>query len=500
MASPGNREQDLNSLMDAIQPERVVGRLQGPVRGIACHPGDVRGPGYVFVCMDEFLEYNRWQTWRTHLEILPGLGLSAVVVPEEIPGLEVPQCLLNPTRPALGRLARRFYGEPDRALDLFGVTGTNGKTTTTRILAHLLNRLGRRCASLGTLGAELEGEAFVSGHYTTPPATEIFRHLAAFRAAGARAAAMEVSSHALALDRVEGLSFDGVILTNLERDHLDFHGTRDAYAEAKGRLFERLRAGGQAICHVRCDYLERYRGLAPVPIKTFGPPGSAADYTLEDPELEARGSAFSVRHGKVVVRVHTQLAGTFQLENILAAMALLHAGGIEMEALAEAVASFPPVPGRMEQIVLPGRVTAIVDYAHNPDGLENLLRACSALCKGRLHVVFGCGGDRDQGKRPLMGGIAARYADVLWVTSDNPRTEDPQRILDHLFEGIPADTTAAHRIVDRREAIEAACASASSGDLVVVAGKGHEDYQIIGHERLPFSDQEVLRSLAASAS
>jgi UDP-N-acetylmuramoyl-L-alanyl-D-glutamate--2,6-diaminopimelate ligase len=483
----------VQDVIQAVRPERVIGFADTPVGGVACHPERVAGGGYVFVCMDEYLEYNRWQTWRAHLERLPALNLAAVVAPEPIEGLDLPQLLAADPRPALGRIARLVHGSPDQHLRLLGVTGTNGKTTTTRLLAHVLNFLGQPCGSVGTLGIELADRFDDSGTYTTPLSPDLYADLARFRDAGAEAVAMEVSSHALALDRVEGLAFEGVILTNIERDHLDFHGTREAYAEAKGRLFTRIRPGGWGVFNAATPWRESLTSRATGSLWSFGTAGSGADYTATDLELGPAGSRFRIGSPEGAVAVRTRLAGAFQVENVLAATALLNASGIPLEAIAPALETFPPVCGRMEQIRLPGGAMAIVDYAHNPDGLEHLLKSCRAFCRGTLHVVFGCGGDRDRGKRPLMGAIAARYADVLWVTSDNPRTEDPEAIIEDILEGTGAFSGSLHREADRRQAITGAARSAGKGDVLVVAGKGHEDYQLVGHTRHPFSDQAVLR-------
>jgi len=418
-------------------------------------------------------------------------------VPEAIEGLELPQLVCRDPRRALGLAARLVAGCPDSCMGVYGVTGTNGKTTTTRLLAHLLHRLGQPCGSIGTLGVELAGSGgfALPGTYTTPLAPELYGHLARMRGAGAAAAAMEVSSHALALDRVAGLAFDGAILTNIERDHLDFHGTVAAYAEAKQRLFSRVKPDGWCVLNRHSPYCAPFAASASGQVRTYAVADERADVQARDLELSPDGSAFTIRAGAQAQRFHCRLAGAFQVENALAAITLAHALGHPLAAIAGALADFPPVCGRMEQIPLPNGCTAIVDYAHNPDGLEHLLGACRPFCRGRLHVVFGCGGDRDKGKRPIMGGIAARLADLCWVTSDNPRTEEPGGIIDDILAGMDAGRAAKHRIPDRAAAIRAAYAATAAGDILVVAGKGHEDYQIVGLEKHHFSDQEILRGL-----
>lgn len=490
----------LNRVIGAVEPDQVTGFANTVVKGVACHPDEVSGPGFLFVCMDEYLEYNRWQTWRTHLEALSRLSLAAIVTPGPVEGLPLPQLITLRPRVALARAARLLAGFPDRELALFGVTGTNGKTTTTRLLAHLLNRLGTPCGSMGTLGVELPGGGHFPGNYTTPLAPAIQASLARFREKGARAVAMEVSSHALALDRVEGLSFTGAVLTNVERDHLDFHGTREAYAEAKGRLFERVSGQGWCVLNHASEYREAFATRASAPVTTYGMAGSGADLEAHDLVFKPDGSHFTVVAGGERFGMRSRLAGKFQVENALAAISAARAGGHSLEAVAGALEAFPPVCGRMEQIPLPNGGTAIVDYAHNPDGLKHLLEACRAFCRGRLHVVFGCGGDRDKGKRPLMGRIAAALGDALWVTSDNPRTEDPEAIMEEILAGMAGACLPVEREADRALAIAKAFAATGPEDVLVVAGKGHEDYQLIGTRRHPFSDQVVLQELCQAAA
>ena len=500
MAGPEVPEVTLNKVIGALAPDLVTGFANTVVKGVACHPDEVRGPGFLFVCMDEYLEYNRWQTWRTHLEALPRLSLAAIVTPGQLEGLALPQLMTTRPRVALARAARLLAGFPDRELALFGVTGTNGKTTTTRLLAHLLNRLGTPCGSMGTLGVELPGGIKKSGSYTTPLAPEIQASLTSFRKEGARAVAMEVSSHALALERVEGLRFAGAVLTNVERDHLDFHGTREAYAEAKGRLFECVEAGGWCVLNHSSAYCEAYAARASAPVQTYGLEGSGANLEAHDLLLKPDHSRFTVVTDGERCEMVSRLAGKFQVENALAAVSVARAQGHSLEAVGEALRTFPPVCGRMEQISMPNGGTAIVDYAHNPDGLRHLLEACRAFCEGRLHVVFGCGGDRDKGKRPLMGQIAAEFGDAVWVTSDNPRTEDPEAIMDDIFAGMVGTNLPLVRQGDRAGAIAAAFAATGPGDVLVVAGKGHEDYQLIGTRRYPFSDQALLEKLCQAAA
>ncbi len=494
---PSDSGATLSEILGVVQPESVSGLKQTSIASVACHPDEVKGSHCLFVCINEYLEYNKWQTWRSHLETLAELDLAAVVTPEIIPGLEIPQLVCKDPRRALGQIARLLNGYPDLYIPVFGVTGTNGKTTTTRLLAHLFSSLGKPCGSIGTLGIELAGKFELPGTYTTPLAPQLYSQLKHLREAGADRIAMEVSSHGLALDRVEGIAFEGAILTNVERDHLDFHGTQAAYAEAKRQLFTMVRQSGLCVLNKDSAYCQPFAETASARVVTYGKSGSGADYELIDMELLPTRSRFSLHHEGHAHAFETQLVGEFQIENAMAAIALLVGTGFPIAAVADALRGFPSVCGRMEQFLLPSGATAIVDYAHNPDGLKHLLESSRLLCKGRLHVVFGCGGDRDRGKRPIMGQLASRIADVCWITSDNPRTEDPHGILRDILDGCERDEAVIIEEPDRKTAIEKASADAGPEDVVVVAGKGHEDYQLIGFTKHPFSDQGVLRGLGA---
>lgn len=481
----------LSRLIQGAGIERVDGFRDVEVSRIAYVPEAAVGEGVLFACVDEYHYNNRWGTGRSWLEALPGLNVAALLSAEPVAGLPIPQLITPDPRRAMGRLARLLNGKPDEDLNIIGVTGTNGKTTTTRLIGHLLRTVGRPCATLGTLGLETGGAGAEKGAYTTPLAPELYAALARVRDLGIRAMALEVSSHALALERVAGLRFDAAVLTNLERDHLDFHGTLEAYAAAKARLFERVAPTGLAILNRGTAVWERFARSSAGRVVTYGWEGTGADLEAGAFQGNPEGSRFTIRWRGRRETFACRLAGTFQVENCLAALALLLSQGLEMEALKVALATFIPVCGRMEPFRLPTGGMAIVDYAHNPDGLRKVLETCRDLCGGRLHVVFGCGGDRDRGKRPIMGALAAALADVCWVTSDNPRTENPETILQDVVAGM-GSAKRVERIVDRARAIQTAVVEAGPEDLVLVAGKGHEAVQIIGLESRPFSDQAVL--------
>jgi UDP-N-acetylmuramoyl-L-alanyl-D-glutamate--2,6-diaminopimelate ligase len=415
-------------------------------------------------------------------------GCQAVVMDEfcEVPPT-VAAIVVPDSARALSQIADAFYGSPSRALTIAGITGTNGKTTTTQMTAAIMNAGGLPAGSIGTIGAQFAGEQW-SLENTTPLASQLQEILGAMRDSGAKAAAMEVSSHALALQRVADVHFAVGALTNVTRDHLDFHKTFEAYAAAKRRLFDIA-----SRCVFNADDLQGERWArdlrARKPVLTYAIDASA-DLQPQSLEIRADGSTFALQGQRFDVRV----PGRYNVSNALCAIGIARQIDIADAQSAQGLAALERVRGRMEHVRAEG-IDVIVDYAHTPDALENLLHALRETARGRLLVVFGCGGDRDRGKRPQMGAIAARYADFTYVTSDNPRTEDPQAIIDEILPGIGG---APHEAVaDRRAAIDAAIARAREGDVVAIAGKGHETYQIVGAQVLPFDDVAVARESLA---
>ncbi len=418
-------------------------------------------------------------------------GAVAVVV-EEARALSVPDGVtaiaVPDTRRALSVLAAAFYGDPSRTLDVLGVTGTNGKTTTTRMIAAILEASARPCGVIGTVGAQFRDKSWTLEN-TTPLPPELHGLLAQMKELGAWAVAMEVSSHALALDRVEDVHFRVAALTNITRDHLDFHQTLEAYAAAKHRLFGMTQA---AVLNIDDEHGARWYGEIRhrMPALSYSLHGEA-DLVARNVVTGASGSTFEV--DGVAMRVH--LPGFFNLSNALAAIGVARTLGIDLATAAHGLDVLERVPGRMEH-VSGGDVDVVVDYSHTPDSLENALLALRETTERGLAVVFGCGGDRDRGKRPEMGRVAATYADRIYVTSDNPRSESPAAIVAEIEAGIGAH---AHVVeVDRRAAILRAIDEAAPGDVVLIAGKGHETYQIIGGQTLPFDDADVARQALAA--
>ena len=394
-------------------------------------------------------------------------------------------------RRLLAPIASRLYAHPDRELCLAGVTGTNGKSTTIALLAAILDAAGKPCGTLGTLGYAFR-EQMYAGDRTTPEASDFFATLRAMRDAGAEAVAMEVSSHALAQGRVAGATFDLAIFTNLTRDHFDFHDDFAAYFAAKRRLFAQLKAGGKAVVNVDDEHGRLLARELPRTL-TFG---AAGDVRAGEIELDAEGMRGVLRTPRGGFPFASPLLGRYNLQNILAAVAGADALGLEHAAIARGLAARGPLPGRMEPVRAAQEFPVVVDYAHTDAALVAALESLRELSRRKVVVVFGCGGDRDPGKRPLMGEAAGRLADLPIATSDNPRSEDPQTILRAVETGLKASGNAAYRIVpDRREAIRRAVAIAAAAPTewaVLVAGKGHEAEQIIGAQRLPFSDRDEL--------
>ena len=405
---------------------------------------------------------------------------AAALVTERRLDLGVPELVVDDVRAAMGPAAARFYGDPTAELEVVGITGTNGKTTTAYLVRHLLEAGGRQTGLLGTVkrvvgGVEEEVER------TTPEAIDLQETFRRMRDGGDRAAAMEVSSHALELGRVVGIRFACRVFTNLTQDHLDFHETMEAYFAAKRRLFE---DAGLSVVNVDDEYGRRI--AAEVDAVTFGIENDA-DYRARDIDFDVMGSRFTLEMPDGELRIQSPLAGLFNVENLLGAIAAVRSLGLEQIS----VEGFGRVPGRFEPVDEGQDFGVLVDYAHTPDSLENVLRAARDVTRGRLHVVFGAGGDRDRGKRPLMGDAARRLADRVLVTSDNPRGEQPEAIIDEVMEGAGPG---AEREVDRRRAIARVIEEAEPGDLVVIAGKGHEQGQEFENGRKePFDDCSVAR-------
>jgi UDP-N-acetylmuramoyl-L-alanyl-D-glutamate--2,6-diaminopimelate ligase len=430
----------------------------------------------------------------------PAEGVEAPVLPPQVVAVPVPGL-----RRLAGELADRFFGRPSAELRVAGFTGTNGKTTSAYLLAQAADLVGRRGTYLGTIGFGRPGALRDPG-LTTPDVVSVHRRLAEARDAGARTMGLEVSSHALDQERVAGVRFDTAVFTNLTRDHLDYHGTLEAYGEAKARLF-RMPGLQRAVINVRDEFGARLAATLDPSVERvvfaatnelWIEPGAG---WIRLPELRATtaGLTLHVESSWGAGTLRSRLVGEFNAENLLAVLGVLLGWGVPLQQALIALSSCAAPPGRMEAFGGGAQPLALVDYAHSPDALAKVLAAARAHARGRVFCVFGCGGDRDPGKRPMMGAIAEAQADVVVVTDDNPRTESSRAILEQIVGGL-RQPDAAHVIADRAEAIHYALAEADAGDVVVIAGKGHEDYQIVGSETRPFSDRAaVLDALGEEA-
>lgn len=435
------------------------------------------------------------------------VGAGAVAVVGERPGIStasgVPYLCVPNARIALGLLAHALHGNPTRTLTVLGVTGTNGKTTTTRMVQRILQEHGLHCACFGTIGYEIGGRNIPAKH-TTPFGEELAQMFAQARDAGDTHVVMEVSSHALEQERVAGVHFHCAAFTNLTQDHLDFHKDMEHYRRAKLRLFDRVDGEGSfTVVNADDPAATAFQEASRVACHTFGissrKHGHMPSTRATHVDIGARLTRFTLESPWGSAAISMRMLGKHNVYNALCAATLTAALGVPLDTVARALGALESVPGRFEHVDAGQPFQVIVDYAHTDDGLRNVLNAAREICRGRVIVAFGCGGDRDKTKRPKMGRVAAELADFAIVTSDNPRSEDPERILLDIEVGLQHAGKRKYddylMIVDRTEGIRAAIGMAKPGDLVLIAGKGHEDYQILGSRRIHFDDREVARAI-----
>ncbi len=415
-----------------------------------------------------------------------GRGASMLVVERPV-SVDVPQVVVADTRVALARTSSAFYGEPSRALEVVGITGTNGKTTTTYILDSILRRSGRTTGLIGTVETRIADESRRAGR-TTPESADLQALFAEMRDRGVSGVSMEVSSHAIDLHRVDGISFAVAAFTNLTQDHLDYHHTVEEYASVKRRLFEEFEVGRRV---VNVDDPMGATMASELGVECTVGRGAAADVRAVSEMLGPLGSEFTLVTESGDARVRLPLAGAYNVSNALVAAGCALSLGIELSTVVRGLESSPQVPGRLERVDAGQPFAVIVDYAHTPDSLEKAIAAVKAVTRGRVIVVFGCGGDRDPEKRSLMGRAAGLHADHVIVTSDNPRSEDPVGIILQIEDGLRDTTSSWEAEVDRRAAIARAICQAEDGDSVLIAGKGHEDYQVFADRIVHFDDREV---------
>jgi UDP-N-acetylmuramoyl-L-alanyl-D-glutamate--2,6-diaminopimelate ligase len=484
----------LDAIAEAMQAQGLLVDRRGPLpTTVALVTDDSRRvkPGALFVAVR-----GADRDGHAFLQAAEQAGAAAAIV-EDAAKTRLPALVVTSSREAAAIAGAVAAGWPARDMQLVGVTGTNGKTTTVNILRHLLDEPKARAASIGTLGVLLgsEGTAMPGGSgLTTPGPIELQQLFAELRREGVARVAMEVSSHALHQHRVDGLAFDVAVFTNLTRDHLDYHGSMQAYFASKARLLEYLRPHGAAVVNLDDQAWQALPGERRR--VTFSERVSTAEVHATDIRFTPRGSQWTLVLAGERHDVNLPLIGDFNIPNALGAAAAAWSLGLSGSRIADGLSRAPQVPGRLELI---SEAPAVLrDYAHTPDALDRAFDAVRPFTKGRLIGVFGCGGDRDKGKRPEMGAIAARKADIAIVTSDNPRTEDPERILDEIESGMGG--VRHERIEDRRAAIARAMDLWSEGDVILLAGKGHEDYQIRGTTKLPFDEKQIVRELRESGN
>lgn len=483
--------------MRTVSFEKIAAALDCPVygaspssvrvSGVCAHSSKV-SPGDVFVAVK-----GANSDGHDHLPEAVARGAAAVITERRVPAAGVCAALVKNSREAAAEAARVFYGYPSRRFALAGVTGTNGKTTVCHLLSSVWNGCGRTAGMIGTVGARC-GSFVGEASMTTPEAVELEGLFSRMAGEGADMVCMEVSSHSIEEKRVAGCEFDAAVFTNLSPEHLDYHGDFGRYAEAKKKLFTELLARSSKRSRFSITNSDDPVGRAIARVA----PGAAVSYSAERKSAEVFAEKFSVGRdgidavlrtpwGKVEAR--SNLTGAYNLSNILAAASAALCLGLPADEVGAALSRPVFVPGRMERVGAGGAVDVFVDYAHTADALERVIDAARHMCRGRMFVVFGCGGGRDRGKRAAMGRVASLKADVAVLTSDNPRDEDPARILDDIEAGLAPGGCGALKIADRRAAIGHAVLSANPGDFVLIAGKGHEKYQKIGGENLPFDDR-----------
>ncbi|MBU8922271.1 MAG: UDP-N-acetylmuramoyl-L-alanyl-D-glutamate--2,6-diaminopimelate ligase [Bacteroidales bacterium] len=486
----------LGRLTDGIIGLNISEIPEIDILGITVDSRQVR-PGYLFIAVSGHVRDG-----HEYISQAIQNGAVAAIVENDIEA-KIPVIVVEDSKAAESVMSRRFYEEPDIRMVMAGITGTNGKTSTAFLVQSIFEVAMGKTGIIGTVGNGI-GKDISPADQTTPGSSSLIQMLAGFRDSGCCSTVMEVSSHAAVQGRTKGLEFDVGVFTNITRDHLDYHGTFEEYIDAKRIFVDSLNASGRIKkngvlvynlddCNVR-KVADQYGGKK----ISFGL-GSGAEIKAESVRADLNGSGFILVTSGESIDIELKLLGGFSIYNALAAAAAASAIGVSLEDIKSGLESVTIIPGRFQVIRMNDGPVVVVDYAHTPDALESLLSFCRDLGPTNLISVFGCGGDRDRGKRPIMGKIAAEISDRVYVTSDNPRSEDPEAIIDEVMEGIGEGHASVTRIADRREAIALAIRGAGKGDLVALAGKGHEDYQVIGADRIHFSDIEeagrVLRGL-----
>lgn len=481
---------NLSELLKEIEVKQVTGSVQVGITGIAFDSRDVK-PGNLFVCIKGF-QTDGHQYAPAAIE----KGAAAILAEQDLSELGVTCVLVENARRALALISAAFYGHPDRRFCLIGITGTNGKTTTTYLVKSVLEAMGKKVGLIGT-NQNMIGTEIIPSKHTTPDSLELMQLFSKMADKGVEYVVMEVSSHSLALDRVTACTFDVGAFTNITQDHLDFHKTMEEYLAAKGVLFEISRAGvinadddgaDYLLSHAKCETMLTY-GIE-------NPCGLRASKV----ELRENGVSFALSYEGKNYDVELGIPGRFSVYNAMTALACLVAAGIPMETAVERLRVARGVKGRIELVETGRDFSVIIDYAHTPDGLYNVIQTIRGFAKGRIIVVFGCGGDRDKSKRPKMGKIASQLADFAVLTSDNPRSEDPEAIIEDVLAGVKEGGGEYVVIPNRFEAIEYALDHGKKDDIILLAGKGHETYQILADRTISFDEREIVRKLLDAPS
>ncbi len=480
----------LRDLLKALSISRTIGNDQIEITGITADSRQVK-PGDLFVCLTGFTVDGHQYAAKAQ-----ELGAVAILAEKEIQ-VDVTRVYVPDTRRAMAILADFIFKQPSHDMKVIGVTGTNGKTTTTHIIQSIMEQVGHSTGVIGTIEMRI-GDQVRKAVNTTPDAIDLHESLRWMADAGAEYAAIEVSSHALDLGRVRGVRFVGAVFTNLTQDHLDYHKTMDQYKQAKSLLFSQLGNDYEqddmkyAVLNMDDPASDYFARVTSVPVVGYGM-NKEADVRASNVEMNARGTQFQLETYKGNIDVFTPLMGLFNIYNILAAVGVCLMEGITLQQIKEGLSNVQGVRGRFEAVDAGQEYTVIVDYAHTPDGLENVLKTIDEFATGEVYCIVGCGGDRDRTKRPIMAQIAARYSHFAILTSDNPRSEDPEGIIEDMVEGLTMTKVPQEKyvtLVDRREAIRYTIGRAKPGDVILIAGKGHETYQIIKDQVHHFDDKE----------
>lgn len=473
----------LKDILDSVEVLECRADAETEISSL-CFDSRKACPGAAFVAVRGFKTDG-----RRFIPAAAALGASVAIVDAPCES-DIPYVLVKDCRKALAVMAANFYGHPEKKAKMVGITGTNGKTTVTNLIKNMLESMGHKCGLVGTNG-NMIGAEFIESDRTTPESLDLYALFARMVGEGCEYIIMEVSSHSLALDRVYGIEFDAAAFTNLTQDHLDFHKTMEEYAATKALLFDRC-------CHSVINFDD---GYAPLMLKgscpnheTFSARDSRADYFAENIDLESGGVAFDLTYKGEKAKAHLGIPGLFSVYNAMTAVGCVHALGVPFKDAVKALEKAHGVKGRAQRVPVPCDFTVLLDYAHTPDGVENILKAVRGFAKGRVVALFGCGGDRDRTKRPIMGEIAGGLADFCIVTSDNPRGEEPMDIIKEILPGVEKSGCPHVVIEDRREAIKYALGHAEKDDVIVLMGKGHESYQEIKGVKHHLDEFEEVQS------